>query len=138
MDFLVDHSGQLGNFGSVCGDGRGIRQRVGRRLPPPSLRPSGAGFQRGSVRYPVQPPGQPIPIANGGRFANEDEEGRLKSVVSVRAVTKHPPADAEDGRPVASDKQSERGLVPAGDEPIEQQGVARPVGGAGGPGGQSN
>jgi hypothetical protein len=65
--------------------------------------------------------------ADGPRPAGQDEEGRLESILGGVIVPQHPPADAQDHRPVPGDKRAEGGLVALAREGVKQRGV-RPWG----------
>jgi hypothetical protein len=45
-------------------------------------------------------------------LANQDEEGRLKSVLALLVIAKNPVADTQNHRPVSPDERREGCLVP--------------------------
>jgi len=93
-------------------------------LSAPARRAALPGLERGLVRDPVEPAGEPARGRDGRGLVREDEEGGLERILGVRPIAQHPQADGEDHRPVPADEEFERGLVAGGDEPGEQFGVA--------------
>src|SRR5262249_37666676 len=74
----------------------------------------GDAVQRGAPR---------LGPADGGRLPGEEEERRLESVLRVLLLPQHPPADAQDHRPVPLDEGGEGRLVGAGREAQQELAV---------------
>src|SRR5262249_51862312 len=92
----------------------------------PARRGAGRQGPRGDAAgNPVQPAAEGVPLPDRLRLAGEDEEGGLEHVLGVLLVPEDGPGGVEYDGPVPLDQRGERGLVPVGGEPVEQEAVGR-------------
>lgn len=115
-ELLVQGAG----VGPLCG-----RPGCGLRFCGP---PPGVGLPHlpgGEVGDPVKPTGDRVRPPDGGRFADQHEEGRLKGVLGVVRVAEHPLAHGRHHRPVAVDEGLEGRVVAAGDQGGDELPITR-------------
>jgi hypothetical protein len=71
----------------------------------------------------VEPAAQGLPLADGSGPAGQQQERGLEAVLGVFHPAEHPPADAEDHRPVPLEERCERRLVSPAEVGREQLAV---------------
>jgi hypothetical protein len=87
------------------------------------------GTGRDPASHPVQPTGQRVAVADRSGLADQDQEGRLESILGIMRLAKGRLTDAEHHRAVSLNKGRERklgGLACAGRKPLQQLSVRQP------------
>ena len=125
LDFLVDRRTIVFIRRSLVGSWSG------RPLGPPALvRPppgrGGSGARGDAGGDPEEPAPDRAPIPDRCGPAGEDQERRLERIFGVVRVAEDRAADAQDHRAVPVHQDGERGLVPPGQEAIQQLPVGQP------------
>ena len=91
-------------------------------MPPRAVGPGADGDAVGNA---VEPGPDAVAVADDRSAADQDEEGGLEGILDVVLVAEEPAADAQDHRSVPGHERSQGRLVAAGDEPLEERGLAQ-------------
>jgi hypothetical protein len=76
--------------------------------------------QGSSVSHTVKPTRHGFLFGNGASLSNQDEKCRLKSVLNILDIRKHPPADGEHQWAMPLHQSAEGILIPLGNEPFQE------------------
>src|SRR5262249_55608744 len=82
-----------------------------------------AGPDRHAERHAVEPVADKIGLGERARLPGQKQESRLESVFRSVPVAEHPPAGAEDHRPVPANQGGKGGFVSAGSKAAQQLAV---------------
>src|SRR5262249_32787281 len=91
--------------------------------PPPCRR--GPGLEGGAVGHAEEPVAHLLARPDRGGLVDEDEEGGLERILGVVVVSEDTAAHTQHHRAVPGQQRLEGGLVPPGDEPLQQLAVRR-------------
>ena len=115
--FLFRSGGGLGRRGNFCRGGQ---------APFPGCLPGAlaAKGQGCAVSHFVEPTGDGIALLDAAGPAREDQNGGLESVLGIVRVTEDALANAEYQTCMPPEEQLESGLVPTGNETLEELAIA--------------